>query len=136
MADRMTYRLQLATALTAIALIGSPALAEKKHGHGKKDGWAWQCPPGLAKKDPACVPPGQAKKHKHHKEHGRHEGHRHRVGEQLDLSDYVLIRDPGRYGYEVADGWRYYRDPYGIYQVDSKTRKILAIYELVKILTD
>lgn len=132
MMDRMTFRLQLATALTAIALIASPAMADKKHGHGKKDQWAWQCPPGLAKKDPACVPPGQAKKHKHHKEHG----HRHRVGERVDLSDYVLIRDPGRYGYDVGDNWSYYRDPYGIYRVDRKTQKILAIYELVKILTD
>lgn len=42
----------LAATLAAFTLTGVPALAE-----GAKD-----CPPGLAKKDPACVPPGQVGK--------------------------------------------------------------------------
>lgn len=42
----------LAATAAALALTGAPALAETvKH-----------CPPGLAKKDPACVPPGQVGK--------------------------------------------------------------------------
>ncbi len=43
-------RILLAT-LCAVALTSAPALAKPKH-----------CPPGLAKKSPACVPPGQVGK--------------------------------------------------------------------------
>jgi len=42
----------LAATAAAFALTGVPALAESV-----KD-----CPPGLAKKDPACIPPGQVGK--------------------------------------------------------------------------
>lgn len=42
----------LAAAFAAVSLTGVPALAETVKG----------CPPGLAKKDPACVPPGQVGK--------------------------------------------------------------------------
>lgn len=42
----------LAATLAAFTLSGVPALAES----GKA------CPPGLAKKDPACIPPGQVGK--------------------------------------------------------------------------
>ena len=41
----------LTLVLAATLLQAAPALAKSKH-----------CPPGLAKKSPACVPPGQAKK--------------------------------------------------------------------------
>lgn len=44
-------RFTLTVALTLAALVASPALADKK-----------DCPPGLAKKDVPCIPPGQAKK--------------------------------------------------------------------------
>lgn len=44
--------MKLALALSALmAVSAAPALAKSKN-----------CPPGLAKKTPACVPPGQAKK--------------------------------------------------------------------------
>jgi hypothetical protein len=42
----------LAAAVAAFTLTGVPALAENVKA----------CPPGLAKKDPACVPPGQVGK--------------------------------------------------------------------------
>jgi hypothetical protein len=42
----------LAAAVAAFGLTGVPALAET----------AKDCPPGLAKKDPACIPPGQVGK--------------------------------------------------------------------------
>jgi len=44
-------RFTLTVALTLAALVAAPALADKK-----------DCPPGLAKKELPCVPPGQAKK--------------------------------------------------------------------------
>ncbi|MDP3194513.1 hypothetical protein [Tabrizicola sp.] len=42
----------LAATVAAFTLTGVPALAETVKG----------CPPGLAKKDPACIPPGQVGK--------------------------------------------------------------------------
>ena len=42
----------LAATVAALTLTGAPVLADSVKG----------CPPGLAKKDPACVPPGQVGK--------------------------------------------------------------------------
>lgn len=79
------------------------------------------CPPGLARKNPPCVPPGQA---------GRgHDGIR--VGDVLRTGDYVVLRDPRRYDLETRRGWDYYRDNNSIYRVDSYTRKILAVINLI-----
>lgn len=76
------------------------------------------CPPGLAKKSPACVPPGQA--------------HRYlRRGEYLRHGDYVLIPDPRRYRLEPRSDWRYYRDGDHIYRVDSRTQRVLTVMQLM-----
>ncbi len=67
----MKYILMFAGA-AALALAG-PAVAKPGHGHGNGHArefgevapfgyGAGGCPPGLAKKSPACIPPGQAKK--------------------------------------------------------------------------
>lgn len=81
------------------------------------------CPPGLARKNPPCVPPGQARKRPDH--HGT------RIGDVLRLGDYAAIGDPRRYDLEPRRGWDYYRDDNSIYRVDSNTRKILAIINLI-----
>lgn len=78
------------------------------------------CPPGLAKKNPPCVPPGQV---------GKRFGTR--VGDTLRSGNYVLIRDLDRYGLEQRGGWNYYRDNDRIYRIDSGTRKILAVLNLI-----
>jgi hypothetical protein len=58
----MNFHLPFAAALLAVAL-ASPALADKdkgnrgKHWKSQHHAQAW-CPPGLAKKSPACIPPG------------------------------------------------------------------------------
>ena len=44
----------LAVAAAALALTATPTFAKNKHG-------GMHCPPGLAKKNPPCVPPGHAK---------------------------------------------------------------------------
>lgn len=68
------------------------------------------CPPGLARKDPPCIPPGQARQ-------GR---------EPVYLSgDYILLENPARFGldpahsYGSADGM--------IYRIDRETREVLAL---------
>ncbi|WP_374632960.1 hypothetical protein [Paracoccus sp. (in: a-proteobacteria)] len=75
------------------------------------------CPPGLAKRHNGCQPPGQARKH-------------YRRGDTL-RGDYYRIRDYDRYDLERRRGWDYYRDDDRIYRVDSNTRKILAVINLI-----
>ncbi|MBU2958306.1 hypothetical protein Q4511_05810 [Paracoccus sp. 1_MG-2023] len=124
--------LTTAALLTASAV---PALAERGYGNDQgRDhdrGRAEQrghdtdrrhsdaCPPGLAKKSPSCVPPGQAKKE-------------WRRGENLRIQDYRRIDDPRRYRLEARPGWEYYRDGDRAYRVDRDTRRILAVLNLIE----
>jgi hypothetical protein len=84
----------------------------------------WNCPPGLAKKNPPCVPPGQAKK--------QAANYGYRVGDDLRVGDFIRIRDPWAYGLDTRSGWDYYRDDRQIYRIDSGTRRILAVLELIE----
>ena len=81
-----------------------------------------QCPPGLAKKHNGCQPPGHAKKY-------------YRRGDVL-YGDYYRVRDYDRYDLERRDNWDYYRDDDRIYRVDSNTRKILAVINLIDALSN
>ncbi|QFT81273.1 hypothetical protein FIU89_11690 [Roseovarius sp. THAF27] len=99
----------LTASIVAVSLAGP--VAAKSNG----------CPPGLAKKAVPCVPPGQAKKHSGYG-HDRYDGYRR--GDVIE-GDYIVIRDPGRYGL----------DPYGTYcrvgdqvlRVDRDTREVLDL---------
>jgi hypothetical protein len=136
--------MKLATTLAAIGLVvatcgATSALADPgkgngkghgkhyddrgKRGHVEHSGYRLDCPPGLAKKNPPCVPPGQAKKHDIH--------YGNRVGDVLRIGDYVVVRDPSRYDLQPRQGWDYYRDDDRIYRVDSGTRKVLAVLNLI-----
>ena len=90
--------LVLAATLTQVA---APALAKN----------AKHCPPGLAKKSPACVPPGQAKKGVTSKEWQEKRGHEevtqddHYDDDDFDtaiLKDGDIVRIDGK-DYEVID---------------------------------
>ena len=67
------------------------------------------CPPGLAKKNPPCVPPGQAKKYA--------PGH--------VVSDYTYIRNPDRYG--LSTNGNYVRAGNYVYKVDQNTMEVLNL---------
>ncbi|WP_428645320.1 hypothetical protein [Roseibium sp.] len=69
------------------------------------------CPPGLAKKNKGCLPPGQAKKI-------------YRPGERLQ-GQYSAIPNPGRYG--LDPGQSYYRLGDYVYRVDRNTKKVLDL---------
>ena len=86
-------------------------------------------PPGLAKKNPPCVPPGQAKKQLDPiYENDQYDDHyEYRIGERVD-SDYVVIERPQRYG--LDPNATYYRVGDGVYQVDRETSEILAVIGL------
>ena len=83
------------------------------------------CPPGLAKRDPACIPPGQAKKK------------RTVVGDIVDRNDVHIITDPGLYGLGATPhGSRYAVVGNRLVRLDSRTGKILSIIRLVDAILD
>lgn len=97
------------------------------------------CPPGLAKKNPPCIPPGQVGKRDrdYDRDYFYRDGHRYRygrgVGDVLRVGDYLVIRDRDRdmYDLDYRDGWDYYRDQDRVYRVDRGTRQILAVMNLI-----
>ncbi|WP_281972161.1 hypothetical protein [Ruegeria faecimaris] len=119
----------LVKALTVLALVVTPVAAMAGNGKGnsknKNDnkviriapqggivatGNAGHCPPGLAKKNVPCVPPGQANK-------------LYRNGEFIN-GDYRWIDDPFRYGLNRGS---YVRAGDYVYRVDPDTRKVLNL---------
>ncbi|MBY6046893.1 excinuclease ABC subunit A [Vannielia litorea] len=86
------------------------------------------CPPGLAKKSPACVPPGQAKK-RVRADDDRH--YRINVGSRLDRDDYVIVR-PWQYGLEPAPGGSRYAVYDGVLvRIDEDTAEVLDLIRAV-----
>ncbi|SCM68468.1 hypothetical protein [Donghicola eburneus] len=72
------------------------------------------CPPGLVKKNPPCVPPGQAKK--------GHDGGHFQRGDHID--HYDRLDQPNRYGlndgnYVVSNGY--------VYRINEQTGEVLAL---------
>ena len=129
----------LGLALTPFTSVANPGIGSKnaykagKHIKIQKSArrsspervYAQGCPPGLAKKSPACVPPGKAKKSAV------------RVGDVINLRNVHIISRPGAYGlsnppsgdrYAVVDG--------RLVRVDSRTGKILSILRLVDAILD
>ncbi|MDU8912702.1 excinuclease ABC subunit A [Aestuariicoccus sp. MJ-SS9] len=95
------------TCAAALALAAPVAAAPK------------DCPPGLAKKSPSCVPPGQAK--------------RYGVGERIG-GEYRVIRDPGRW--DLDPDSTYYRVGDFVYRVDRETREVLDLIGAVAAVLD
>lgn len=94
----------ITSALFGVAVLAAPmAYGAPGNGHG--------CPPGLAKKDNGCLPPGQAKKI-------------YGTGERLD-GEYIIIDRPDRFDLD-RDG-TYYRVGDYVYRVDRETREVLAL---------
>jgi hypothetical protein len=119
-------RLLIATAL--LAATAGAAAADSGRSHG---GYGF-CPPGLAKKSPPCVPPGQAKKF-----YGWQDDHDHdhyddvhyiRVGDIID-DRFVFVPDPYRYG--LNPDYYYYQALDRIFRVDPDTRRVIAVIGLV-----
>lgn len=73
------------------------------------------CPPGLAKKNPPCVPPGQARKGY---------GGDYRIGDRLP-DGFIILSSPSRYGLDPRRTY-YERDGY-IVQIDRETGQILNL---------
>lgn len=91
-----------------VALLASAFAVDAKD----KVNHAGNCPPGLAKKSPACVPPGQAKKHYP----------QYRIGDRV-TGDYVIVDRPGRYGLDPNQ--TYFRIGDNIFRVNRQTAEVL-----------
>lgn len=114
----MTTRRNLILIAAAFGVVASsgPAMAKNK-----------SCPPGLAKKSPPCVPPGQARKRGYHL---------HR-GDRIDDRDYRWLRYPDDYGLpRLPRGQRYYVVDGNIYRVDQETYEILDFVRALGALLD
>lgn len=131
-------------AVTTASVAAVPASADPGRGKGHdrdhfRTSQAGHCPPGLAKKDPACIPPGQAKKYDDRRDYERrHDRDRYgvRIGDILRIDDYRVIRDPRRLNLETRDDWRYYHDGNHAYRIDRESRKILSVIDLIDAFTN
>jgi hypothetical protein len=102
-----------ATAALLLSQLAMPALANPP-GNGF-------CPPGLAKKSPACIPPGQAKK-------GVTEW---KPGDTVDPNQVSQwITQPSRYSLPpLAPGERYVVVNGQVLKVSDQTYKVIALYK-------
>lgn len=83
------------------------------------DRYGRNCPPGLAKKNNGCLPPGQAKKM-------MREGDRYQEGMGYELPERYRYqyRDTNRYFHRYSDG--------RIYRIDRRTFIIIAVIVVVR----
>lgn len=99
----------------ALALAAAGAVAKPGNGHGVGNWRDGGCPPGLAKKDNGCLPPGQAQKLAN--------GERY-VNGYGSVYSYNRIPYDMRRRYRLSSRYRYYYDNGTIYVVDPRTRLI------------
>ena len=99
------------------ASVALPAPAQPAH-----------CPPGLAKKTPACVPPGQARKGVTAREWRR--------GDRVAGYDYVIIRDWDRYRLDPPSrGEQYIRIADSLLKINRDTLEVITFIGLVALLS-
>ena len=130
--------------LTVLALSAGSALADGKghgdKGHSKKPKahHATQfCPPGLAKKSPACIPPGQAKKYGYDDDEDRYGRDDRYDGDGRRL--YYRLGDVVRDDCTIVPYTRYRSLPVGTYcryeerlmRIDPETRASLTILDIL-----
>jgi Ni/Co efflux regulator RcnB len=116
----------------AAAMAALPAMADAQgRGHGRGHGanavgnrhGGAHCPPGLANRNPPCMPPGQAR-------------HLYNRGQRLpadfrDFVDYGRLPLDLRDRYDIPRGYRYiYRDN-SVYLVDPTTRLVQDIIDMI-----
>lgn len=82
----------------------------------------FRCPPGLVEVNRECLRPGHARKDRYY-----------RVGDRFYADGYRRVPDPRRYNLQQGN-WQYYQDGNSIYQVDSKTQKIMNVMNMLQLL--
>lgn len=120
----MSLRSAFPAALLVLSICASPALAGNNKNKSWKNagaGYAQNCPPGLAKKNPPCVPPGQVRNAS--RDYDPH----YRRGDRI-LGDYRIIRDVDRYGLRQGD--LYYLVGREVFRISPETGRVLAFVGL------
>ena len=133
----MTPSRHILIAALGLSLAGLPATTQGKGKDGTKgekqkhrveqSASGRACPPGLGKKTPSCVPPGQAK---------NGNGFQLRAGASLEGRDYTRVRS-WQYGLEPAPpGMRYavYRGT--LVLIDEDTAEIIGLIRAVEAIAD
>ena len=104
--------MKLLPLIVATSLIAPMALA-KNSKHNPSNGF---CPPGLAKKSPACIPPGQAAKYA--------------AGNNLPDREYDWILNPFDFNLpELGEGEAYVHIGDAFVKVDKKTLAIIDLFD-------
>lgn len=99
--------------LILVAVMLAPVAGAKGFKNNPSNGF---CPPGLAKKSPACIPPGQAKKYV--------------PGMILPGSDYDWLLNPLEFVLpELGDGESYFQFGDMFVKVDRETMEILNLFD-------
>ena len=116
--------------IAGVAALASTAPAYAKPGHAKGHGaksyydyGTGGCPPGLAKKNNGCLPPGQAKKL-------YNAGQRYPLG-YGDVWNYNQIPYDLRNQYRFQPGYNYYYGDGYLYQVDPATMLISQVVNAI-----
>lgn len=92
-------------------------------------GAAYACPPGLAKKDPPCVPPGLARR--------GGDDHHGRRGHFVDRDDLFFLDDYPRYDLpSLPYGQRYAVVDDRIVVIDAQSYEVLQLIRLFTALAD
>ena len=113
---------------TVAALAAAPVAFASAQGQGKGHGQGGHqgkghCPPGLANRSPACVPPGQA----------RHYQRAQRLpADFTDYTAYNAIPVEYRRRYAIPTGQRYIYSNSLVYVVDPRTLTVQDIIDLVQ----
>lgn len=100
----------IAAAGTSFGVAAEAGNHKSGQGHSGGAYKVTNCPPDLAKKNPPCVPPGQARKYNR--------------GDVI-YGDYTIIGDPRQYG--LNRDQTYYRVGEYVYRVDRDTREVLDL---------
>ena len=115
-------RMVILAGAVAISFASSAVVAKPGNGNGNGNGHGngrdGGCPPGLAKKDNGCLPPGQARKLSN--------GDRY-VNGYGNIYSYGRIPYDVRRRYRLSTRYRYYYDNGTIYVVDPRTMLIAQV---------
>lgn len=107
----MKYLAYAAAAVIALVAIGPSAAFAQPH--------VGNCPPGLAKKNPPCVPPGQV-------------GKRYDIGDIYSGDGYWASDERARFDLpRLAPGESYYRFGDSFLRVEEDTRLVLGLIDIL-----
>ena len=112
----------------AVAKPGTPNGNANGNNHNGGNGNDHDCPPGLAWRSPACVPPGLARQGVTTEDWIGRDTTDYHEGDYLDPEDFIWINDHDHYGLPVlSDGQRYAVIDGTLVRLDGESYEILQL---------